>query len=207
LTDAYTWGKVDVPSLHGRVVQVAAGNPAMGFSAQFCHRHAWGHQWLCTDSSVLPSAGYKRHSSLQLLFCNLLLGIECVGHSTFTMMQAYKLAEYIHSALLSCRRFSHSSTNRKGCSVCVGHLQGRHWCFWVCSWREGWSPGYSGLGPQEGCRASREGGFWYGLVFCCLAACMYHQRHTYCFWDHTGRQRKCPPYFAGIPSSANAVLI
>jgi hypothetical protein len=57
LTDAYTWGKVDVPSLHGRVVQVAAGNPAMGISPQSCHEHALGHQWLYTHSSVLHSAG------------------------------------------------------------------------------------------------------------------------------------------------------
>ena len=34
LTDAYTWGKVDVPSLHGHVVQVAAGNLVMGMSVQ-----------------------------------------------------------------------------------------------------------------------------------------------------------------------------
>ncbi len=57
LTDACTWGKVAVPSLHGRVVQVAAGNPAMGFSPQFCHENALGHQWLYTHSSVLHSAG------------------------------------------------------------------------------------------------------------------------------------------------------
>lgn len=35
LTDAYTWGKVDVPSLHGRVVQVAAGDPVTSFQPMF----------------------------------------------------------------------------------------------------------------------------------------------------------------------------
>ena len=57
LTDAYTWGKVDVPSLHGRVVQVAAGNPVMGISPQCCHENAFEHQWLCTHSSVLLISG------------------------------------------------------------------------------------------------------------------------------------------------------
>lgn len=181
LTDAYTWGKVDVPSLHGRVVQVAAGNPVMGFSPQFLST-------TCVRASVALhrqlSVGFhwpSRHSSLKLLFCNLPLGIECVGHILFTVMQAYKLAECVPSVLLSCRRFSHSSTNREGCSVCVGHLQGCHWCFWVCPRCEDCSPGYSGLGPQEGCRPSCEGGLWYEAVLCCLIACMHFCWHTYCF--------------------------
>ena len=78
LTDAYTWGKVDVPSLHGHVVQVAAGKLVTGMSVQSLHEYALGHHWLCTDSSVSHSAGYEGIPPFKMLFCNLLLGIKCV---------------------------------------------------------------------------------------------------------------------------------
>lgn len=79
LTDAYTWGKVDVPSLHGRVVQVAAGNPVMGISPQCCHENAFEHRGFAHTAQCYTLLG----SSLKLLFDSLLLGTECAGHSTF----------------------------------------------------------------------------------------------------------------------------
>ncbi|KAA6415269.1 MAG: regulator of chromosome condensation [Trebouxia sp. A1-2] len=42
LTDAYTWGKVDVPSLHGRVVQVAAGDSHTVALTEKGAVYAWG---------------------------------------------------------------------------------------------------------------------------------------------------------------------
>lgn len=42
LTDAYTWGKVDVPSLHGHVVQVAAGDSHTVALTEKGAVYAWG---------------------------------------------------------------------------------------------------------------------------------------------------------------------
>ncbi len=94
LTDAYTWGKVDVPSLHGRVVQVAAGNPVMGISPQSCHEHAMGISGFAQTAQSYTPLGIKAVLP-QAAVLQAVLGIECVGHSTATVMQAHKLTEYV----------------------------------------------------------------------------------------------------------------
>lgn len=48
-----------------------------------------------------------------------------------------------------CRRLAHMCADRAGSCVCMGHLQGYHWCVWLLTPHQDCASAHSGLGAQD----------------------------------------------------------